>query len=213
MAEDRDPLRDPLIERVAGELRRPESSSDVARAESRARIMAAIQAEGPLARPARPAVKRVRRALRWLAAPRSVRVSPIAGLAMAAAIVWLAMTGRRAPRAGVQTAGTSSATASAGLPAGTRLASLGPGAVQFAFIAPTASRVALVGDFNGWGADANLLRQDPATGVWTAAVRLPPGRYVYAFVIDGRTWVADPTAPRAPDNEFGTPNSVLVVGR
>ena len=40
-------------------------------------------------------------------------------------------------------------------------------------------------------------------GAWAAAIPVPEGRYAYAFVIDGRTWVPDPKAPLAPDDGFG----------
>jgi hypothetical protein len=35
---------------------------------------------------------------------------------------------------------------------------------------------------------------------------------VYAFVVDGDV-TADPDAPRAADDDFGSPNSVVLVGR
>ncbi len=41
---------------------------------------------------------------------------------------------------------------------------------------------------------------------------LAPGRYQYAFVVDGRRFVADPAAPRAVDDDFGQPSSVVTVG-
>jgi hypothetical protein len=77
--------------------------------------------------------------------------------------------------------------------------------------APTATRVAVVGDFNGWDVVATPLFRVASGAVWTVDVRMPPGRYGYAFVVDGRQWVADPTAPLAPD-AFGTPTSVIIVG-
>jgi len=44
----------------------------------------------------------------------------------------------------------------------------------------------------------------------TAAV--PEGHHRYSFVVDDSLWVADPTAPRAMDDNYGMPNSALVVG-
>ena len=44
------------------------------------------------------------------------------------------------------------------------------------------------------------------------AVRLAPGRYRYAFLVNGVEWRADPAAPVAKDDEFGTPSSVVTVG-
>jgi hypothetical protein len=84
--------------------------------------------------------------------------------------------------------------------------------VRFVLNVPGGERIALVGDFNGWRADATPLVRDPSTGLWTVDLPIPAGRYNYAFVVDGR-WVADPQSPRAPEDDFGRPNSVLVVNR
>jgi hypothetical protein len=82
--------------------------------------------------------------------------------------------------------------------------------VRFELSAPTASRVAIVGSFNRWNPVATPLARDPATGKWMVSLRLPAGRHVYAFVVDGDV-TADPAAPRAADADFGTPNSVVLV--
>jgi len=84
--------------------------------------------------------------------------------------------------------------------------------VSFVLYAPGAHSVALVGDFNGWDIAATPLQATGSSGAWVVSVPLPPGRYRYAFLIDGARWLADPGAPRAPDDDFGTPNSVLTVG-
>ena len=83
--------------------------------------------------------------------------------------------------------------------------------VRFELAAPTASRVTLVGSFNEWNPVATPLRRDPSSGKWMVSLRLPPGRHVYAFVVDGDV-TADPTAPRTADDDFGSANSVLLVG-
>lgn len=83
--------------------------------------------------------------------------------------------------------------------------------VRFELSAPNASRVALVGSFNQWNPVATPLERD-ASGKWVVAVQLPRGRHVYAFVVDGDV-TADPEAPRAADDDFGSPNSVVLVGR
>jgi hypothetical protein len=82
--------------------------------------------------------------------------------------------------------------------------------VRFTVEAPGARHVAVVGDFNGWNPGATPLVRAADGRTWTATVPLPPGRHVYAFSIDGGL-SADPAAPRAPEDDFGTPNSVLVV--
>ena len=88
----------------------------------------------------------------------------------------------------------------------------GSTAVTFVFRAPGATRVSLVGDFNGWDPDATPLARATTGEIWTAQVRLEHGLHAYAFVIDGRDWAPDPSAPLAPVAEFGRRNSLLVVG-
>lgn len=82
--------------------------------------------------------------------------------------------------------------------------------LQFVFVAPQAASVALVGDFNDW--DPARSPMQTAHGVWATVVRLTPGRYRYAFLVNGVEWRADPSAPAAKDDEFGTPSSVVTVG-
>ena len=83
--------------------------------------------------------------------------------------------------------------------------------VTFVLVAPEARTVALAGDFDGWDGTRMPLRR-AASGLWTLDVPLAPGRYQYAFVVDGRRFVADPAAPRAVGDDFGQPNSVVTVG-
>ena len=79
--------------------------------------------------------------------------------------------------------------------------------VRFVFAAPGAAHVAVVGDFNQWNASATPLRR-LSDGTWIVDVTIDPGRYAYAFVVDGKVEV-DPAAPRA-ESEFGE-NSILLV--
>lgn len=83
-------------------------------------------------------------------------------------------------------------------------------AVAFTLVAPRASTVAVVGDFNDWNPKASPLARSPA-GTWETRVRLAPGQYNYAFIVDGSTWVPDPRAPRVAVDDFGSPNSVVTV--
>jgi hypothetical protein len=82
--------------------------------------------------------------------------------------------------------------------------------VEFALPVVDAHRVALVGDFNHWDVRATPLTLRRGGG-WRVSVPLSPGRHVYAFVVDGTRWVVDPAAPRATDDDFGTPNSMVTV--
>jgi hypothetical protein len=88
-----------------------------------------------------------------------------------------------------------------------------PGAmrpIELRLSAP-ASQVVVVGDFNDWDPDATPLRPGNEGGTWRVELKLPPGRYRYTFLVDGRRWVPDPTEPRAADDDFGAPTSVLTV--
>src|SRR5687768_7330337 len=82
--------------------------------------------------------------------------------------------------------------------------------VQFMLVAPTARRVALVGEFNDWDPGATPMARAPG-GAWHVALPLTQGRHVYAFVVDGSAWVPDPQAPLAPERWFGSGNSVMLV--
>ena len=82
--------------------------------------------------------------------------------------------------------------------------------VQFVFVAKDARMVTIAGDFNDWNATATPLRRAGADGVWSIVLPLPPGRHLYSFVVDGRRWVPDAEAPRAPEDEFGESSVVLV---
>jgi len=81
--------------------------------------------------------------------------------------------------------------------------------VTFTIAAPNGHSVALVGDFNDWRADRLMLEPD-GSGIWHATVKLPPGQYRYAYVIDRDQWRAESTTGSAPD-DFGRPTSVLMV--
>ena len=146
---------------------------------------------------------------------RSITLRPITGLAAAvlfvalgAGVTYTALSSRARSDNGVASGRDTSTT-----PA--RLASSGAATaerevVHFELSAPRASRVALVGSFNEWNPVATPLARDPATGKWVVSLRLPPGRHVYAFVVDGDV-TADPAAPRAADDDFGSTNSVVLV--
>jgi hypothetical protein len=87
-----------------------------------------------------------------------------------------------------------------------------PVKVQFVLDAPRASSVTVVGDFNAWDGSKTPLERDSSTGVWSALVDVHPGRHVYAFLVDGKTWTLDPNAPRTKDLDYGTEQSVMIVG-
>ena len=83
--------------------------------------------------------------------------------------------------------------------------------VQFVLVAPTARSVAVVGDFNDWGLNDSALVATNHQGVWSVTAPVPAGVHRYAFVVNGKEWVADPSAPRSAGDDFGMPSSALVV--
>ena len=106
---------------------------------------------------------------------------------------------------------------------GTRLPSLEPAAggnaqedslvpVQFVLIAPGARSVSLAGDFTEWDPRRLAMARISPQGIWSVTVRLTRGSHRYCFVVDDDQWVADPTAPLAPDDGFGARSSVVLVG-
>jgi hypothetical protein len=137
---------------------------------------------------------------RWFAEPGLVPLAGIAAALLLVAVGVLAGRGLR-PSGGPLPTGPDPAIA----PAGVEL-------VRFELAAPAAATVALVGDFNDWDVRATPMRRPAGGGRWTAAVPMPRGRHVYAFIVDGVHWVGDPLAPRTTEDDFGSPNAVIVVG-
>jgi len=86
------------------------------------------------------------------------------------------------------------------------------GGVRFVCHAPGAHRVQVAGEFNGWSvtpADSDMEPTDVAH-VWHREFRLPPGRYAYRLIVDGR-WSSDPANPYVESNPYGELNSVVEV--
>jgi hypothetical protein len=139
--------------------------------------------------------------LSLLTRPRTFRISPLTALA-ATALFAVAVAGS------VRYLGPRQAQIATG-----EIARTAPGSpiVQFGFVAPHASSVALVGDFNNWDPKATPLRAASTGGVWSVEVPIQPGRHLYAFVVDGTVWRPDPAAPQATGEDFGEPNSALTV--
>lgn len=133
----------------------------------------------------------------WWRRQWTVRMTPLRGLAMAGGMAALLLA---AVFTGMRAGGSAPEAASP----------VGQQPLQFVLVAPEASEVTLVGDFNDWSVSATPLRQAEG-GVWTVTVPLPPGRYRYSFVVDGKVWRNDPDAASMED-EFGRPNSVVTVG-
>jgi hypothetical protein len=82
--------------------------------------------------------------------------------------------------------------------------------VHFRFKPPAkTTSVALAGTFNDWSKSAQPLEGPDKQGFYATKLRLKRGSYEYKFVIDGKTWAADPTNFYTI-GEYG--NSLLTVG-
>ncbi len=136
--------------------------------------------------------------LDWLKRGRPVSVSPLGGLALTAGIALVALLGRSM----LESEGQSTPVAAAAYGS----------VVQFVIVEPAATAVSLVGDFNDWSAAANPMQRMAGNGVWSVTVPLTPGRYRYAFLVNGSIWLSDPSAPPTLDDEFGRPGSVVTIG-
>jgi hypothetical protein len=196
---DDDLESDPTLEQVVALARRPVAIGDAAKR----RVLMAVRAE--------PRPSRAPRRWAWLTEAHPLRLSPVAGVAVAAGLVGvgvlfgldLASPRGRAPDVAVQPLGT-------GLDSSPRKV-LRDG-VKFVLVAPQAVRVSLVGDFNNWDPTATPLERTPTGGTWSVTVPLSAGRHEYSFVVDGKQWIPDPSAPLAPVDGLGAPNSVVLVG-
>jgi hypothetical protein len=155
------------------------------------RVMAEIEAL--------PERSRLGRALAWLRRPLSVRISPLtAGLATAALAALTLIPGRvDLPSPDGEPTGAN----------GTAPVVY----VQFVLEAPTATSVAVAGDFSGWQPSFTLSDSD-GDGVWTGRVPVRPGVHGYMFLVDETRWETDPRAERYQDDGFGNRNAVLAVG-
>lgn len=193
MSEQFDSL-DPELRHLVSQARRPVAMAEGARA----RLMDSI----------RNAPRPRRSPLAWILRPRDFALPPLLTAAMAAGLVGIgvvagrSMTHRDGPSAEQRTA----------VVAGTPQLpdSLVPHTIKFVLVAPSAARVSVVGDFNGWNAAATPMQAQGVNGVWTVFVPLQPGLHTYSFVVDGQ-FVSDPTAPLAPDDGFGSRNSIVLV--
>jgi hypothetical protein len=210
---------DLLIRRAARELQAPVAFG----ADFDARVMAAVRAAAadeaverkhaapavaPALAPALAPAFAPHRAWAWVVRPRTLRVSPLAGLAVAAGLAFVMVGVARQPDGAVIAAAPPVAPSPTApvvpVPAGLQQ-------VQFVLVAPSAKSVALVGDFNDWSATATPLVPVRAGGMWTITVPLQPGRYTYNFVVDGSRVLLDPAAPAAPTDDFGTAASIVTV--
>lgn len=81
--------------------------------------------------------------------------------------------------------------------------------LQIQFHDGQAHEVCVAGTFNDWHPAATPMLH-LSHDRWVKVLSLPPGRYEYQLVVDGK-WVCDPAAAEKVPNPFGGCNAVLVV--
>jgi hypothetical protein len=204
--------RDETIERVKAALKPLPPTN----AHAVARVLSAVHGRTPQPTP------RWRELLDWMRMP-SLSIAATGGVAVAALFVgYMLSENSTAP----SLRGPNSAASARAVATGTTVPALGDAVpvvtatsvedaarrvpVQFVLELPSATTVSVVGDFNDWSIDQAPM-QKFADGAWSVTMLVTPGRHEYAFVVDGKTWMADPRQPKARDTDFGKPGSVIVV--
>ncbi|MDQ7032379.1 MAG: glycogen-binding domain-containing protein [Desulfonauticus sp.] len=81
--------------------------------------------------------------------------------------------------------------------------------VTFVLHYPQAHSVSVIGSFNQWQPKA--LKMHNKNGTWTLEIKLPQGRYEYAFLIDNKLVIPDPKAEFCKADLFGHKNSIIFV--
>lgn len=86
--------------------------------------------------------------------------------------------------------------------------------VTFTYTDAAATSVWITGSFTNW-------ETTPATGAWqlikvspqdwSRSGQIGPGRHLYKVIINGDTWVTDPSNPNTEPDGFGGHNSVIEV--
>lgn len=72
--------------------------------------------------------------------------------------------------------------------------------------------IAVAGDFNDWDTKAEKLEKK--NGFWKTTLRLKPdNEYKFKYYIDGERWENDDAADKYVPNEFGTEDSLVIVGK
>jgi hypothetical protein len=187
---------DPTLEQIVTVARQPVALSPAVKR----RLLMAVRSE------ARPKADRPRWS--WLTDARSLRLSPVAGAALAAGLVGVGVLvglDLGSPR---DLADTQPPAAGPVISAQRDTERDG---VKFVLVAPQAVQVSLVGTFNRWDPTATPMERTPTGGTWSVVIPLSAGRHEYAFVVDGKHWLPDPSAPLAPVDGLGAPNSVVLV--
>jgi hypothetical protein len=140
-----------------------------------------------------------RRVYLWANTPRSITFSPIKLIPATAVIVLLAVALTVLLR-----------------PTEQSLVSMDQGVrrsvpVMFSLKYPQARSVSLIGSFNQWNPEGFEMRARGGGEFWVFEIELPEGRHEYAFLVDGKLVMADPSSPFSESDGFGNRNSIVYV--
>ena len=73
-------------------------------------------------------------------------------------------------------------------------------------------QASVVGEFNNWNAEANVLEKNKKTGLHSAEIELESGKeYRFRYVVDGKTWLNDPDADRFEPTLFGNSENCILI--
>ena len=72
--------------------------------------------------------------------------------------------------------------------------------------------VAVVGDFNAWDPQKDVMKFNKKTGVWSKSISFKPGEtHEFRYFVDGEAWRNDEAADRYVSNPYFCENSVVEV--
>lgn len=83
--------------------------------------------------------------------------------------------------------------------------------IEFRIYRPTAAFISLVGDFNNWNPEQDLLSRGK-DGIWRLKKKLFPGTYRYKYIVDG-DWVPDIYNRKSAADNAGEICSVIDITR
>lgn len=80
---------------------------------------------------------------------------------------------------------------------------------RFVIYRPDAAQVEIAGNFTGW---KNIpMKNEGKSGYWEVTLDIPSGEHRFAYILDGRIRVPDPTISARENDDFGGKNSILSV--
>lgn len=80
---------------------------------------------------------------------------------------------------------------------------------RFVLFEPAAGQVELAGSFTGW--QRISMQRIGSSGYWEINLPVPSGEHRFAYILDGKRRISDPTLPASEKDDFGGENSILSV--